>query len=324
MALPPKIAIQTAKFVWTTLWKIMMKSLAPSDRGGAYIRSESKFRHFITNNESSLYPPEANRYSLIIGYSCPWAHRTAIVRSLKGLDQAIALVVAAPASDSGIWMLPENFENLTSVPQLYQLADKNYHGRSTLPILWDSYSKSIVNNESSEIIIMLNSEFNNFARYPDLDLYPQDLQVDIDSWNQKIYDAVNNGVYRCGFAQTQSAFDLAYDQLFACLDSIDKALANSRFLCGDRLTLADIRLFTTLFRFDAVYFGLFKCDRHRIQDYAHLSGYVRDMYQIPNVAETCKLAEVRREYYVSLFPLNPSGIVPSLDLSYLLLPHGRD
>ncbi|NJS42281.1 hypothetical protein HC766_09135, partial [Candidatus Gracilibacteria bacterium] len=191
-------------------------------------------------------------------------------------------------------------------------------------VLWDDVKGAIVNNESSEIIVMLNSEFNEFARHPELDLYPDTLREKIDRWNEKIYHAVNNGVYRCGFAQTQAAYDVACSELFAVLDEIDRALLTNRYLCGNSVTLADVRLFTTLFRFDAVYYSLFKCSLRRIQDYQNLSGYLRDLYQLPGVAATCDLDAVKRDYYGNLFPLNPGGIVPAgPDLANFLLPHDR-
>ena len=182
----------------------------------------------------------------------------------------------------------------------------------------------IVNNESAEIIVILNSQFNEWATSPELDLYPEVLREKIDQWNEKIYQTVNNGVYRCGFAQTQVAYDQACQALFATLDEIDQALKCDRYLCGNEVTLADVRLFTTLFRFDAVYYGLFKCNIRRISDYQNLGAYLRDLYQLPGVAATCNLEQVKQDYYGNLFPLNPGGIVPrGPDLSDLLEPHGR-
>jgi len=324
MALPPKILIKSAKFIWTSMWKVMMQNLAARDRSGAYIRPQSQFRNFISKATGNPYQPEAGRYLLFVGYGCPWAHRTLVVRALKGLADSISLVIASPSADEGIWLLEQNPENCSTLPQLYQIAQKGYDGRSTVPILWDRQTKTIVNNESAEIMMMLNSEFNDFAR-SEVDFYPESLRSVIDDWNQKIYESVNNGVYRCGFAQTQYAYDRACDDLFAMLNHIELSLAHSRYLCGDRLTLADIRLFTTLFRFDAVYYSLFKCDRQRIQDYANLGGYLKDIYQLSGVAETCKLDQVKQDYYGNLFPLNPGGIIPSsANTSNLLGVHNRE
>ncbi len=211
-----------------------------------------------------------------------------------------------------------------TMPELYQLALPGYQGRCTVPVLWDDSTKTIVNNESSEIIVMLNSEFNEFASNPQMDLYPLDLREQIDEWNEKIYQSVNNGVYRCGFAQSQAAYDSACSELFAVLDEIDRSLLRSRYLCGDRVTLADVRLFTTLFRFDAVYYSLFKCNVRRIQDYEHLGAYLRDLYQLPGVAGTCDLEAVKRDYYGNLFPLNPGCIIPAApDPASLLKAHDR-
>ena len=324
MALPPKLLIQSAKFIWTTMWKTMMQSLAPGDRSGAYQRPESQFREMIRHGEG-IYLPETDRYSLYVGYGCPWAHRTLVIRALKGLESVIAVEIAVPSNDQGIWLLETPSESCSTIPQLYALARSGYQGRSTVPILWDRKTKTIVNNESGDIIQILNSAFNEFATHLDQDFYPEDLKPVIDDWNEKIYHAVNNGVYRCGFAQTQEAYETACDELFLMLDTIDAVLSTQRYLCGDRLTLADVRLFTTLFRFDVVYYSLFKCDRQRISDYPNLGGYLRDLYQIPGIAETCKLEDVKRDYYGNLFPLNPGGIIPSTpNVSRLLVPHDRD
>jgi len=289
MSLPSKYIVKLGKFTWTTMWQIMMSQLAPSDKSGSYIRPESQFRNRVSNATNSSYPAAKQRYRLYVGMSCPWAHRTLVTRALKGLENAIA------------------------------------QGRSTVPILWDDETKTIVNNESAEIIEILNSGFNEFATNPDLELYPEALREQIDNWNTKIYSAINNGVYRCGFAQTQSAYELACNELFTVLDEIDAVLETNRYLCGQELTLADIRLFTTLFRFDIAYYGLFKCNRRRIQDYKNLAGYLRDIYQLPGVANTCDLEQVKKDYYGNLFPLNPGGIIPvGGNLNYLLEPHYRE
>ena len=325
MALPPKILIQSAKFIWTTMWKTMMQSLAPGDRSGAYQRPESQFRAMMSQDEANLYPPETDRYSLYVGYGCPWAHRTLVIRALKGLESVIAVEIAIPSNNQVIWLLETPSESCSTIPELYQLSRSGYQGRSTVPILWDRKTKTIVNNESGDIIQILNSAFNKFVTYPSQDFYPENLKSVIDDWNERIYHAVNNGVYRCGFAQTQDAYDRACDELFLMLDTIDTVLSTQRYLCGGQLTLADIRLFTTLFRFDVVYYSLFKCDRQRISDYPNLGAYLRDLYQIPGIAETCKLEDVKRDYYGNLFPLNPGGIIPSTpNISRLLVPHDRD
>lgn len=324
-SLPPKLIIKFGKFVWTTMWHIMMSNLAPRNKEGAYIRPSSQFRNVIGTEEENSYQPEVGRYKLYVGLSCPWAHRTLIVRALKGLEDAISVSIVSPSPIEGGWVLNQEEEGCRTLAELYQLAEPGYSGRCTVPVLWDSKTKAIVNNESSEIIVMLNSQFNEFAKNPTLDLYPEELREKIDGWNEKIYHSVNNGVYRCGFAQTQEAYNEVCDELFATLDEIDAALETSRYLCGDRVTLADVRLFTTLFRFDVAYYGLFKCNRRRIQDYKNLGAYLRELYQLPGIADTCNLEAVKQDYYGNLFPLNPGGIIPSgPDMAILLEPHGRD
>ncbi len=321
-SLPPKLIVGLGKFVWTTLWHVMMSRLAPRSKSGEYLRPNSQFRNFV-GTEEGLYQAAAGRYSLYVGLGCPWAHRTLVVRALKGLEDAISLSIASPSPTEG-WVLKNQAECRT-LSELYQVAEPGYNGRSTVPALWDQQTQAIVNNESAEIIVMLNCEFNEFAKNPTLNLYPEELKESIDLWNEKIYHSVNNGVYRCGFAQTQEAYDQVCDELFTVLDEIDTVLETNRYLCGNRLTLADVRLFTTLFRFDVVYYGLFKCNRRRIQDYKNLGAYLREIYQLPGVASTCSLEDVKRDYYGNLFPLNPGGIIPSgPDLTNFLEPHGRE
>ncbi|MEO1799413.1 MAG: glutathione S-transferase family protein [Cyanobacteria bacterium J06629_2] len=324
-SLPGKLIVKTGKFVWTTMWQIMMSQLAPRSQTGEYIRPASQFKNSVSSEAENPYQPAANRYRLYVGMGCPWAHRTLVTRALKGLEEAIAVSIVYPSPDAGIWVLEQPELGCNNVPELYQLAESGYQGRCTVPILWDQETKTIVNNESAEIIEILNSEFNQFARHSDFDLYPAELKAIIDEWNDKIYRRVNNGVYRCGFAQSQQAYDTASQELFSTLDEIDLALASKRYLCGDRLTLADVRLFTTIFRFDIVYYGLFKCNLRRIADYKNLSGYLQDLYQLSGVAATCDLESVKRDYYGNLFPLNPGGIVPlGPDITDLQKPHGRE
>ena len=321
-SLPSKYIVQLGKFVWTTMWRTMMSQLAPSNKSGDYVRPPSQFRNNIARD--SDYPPEKGRYQLFVGMGCPWAHRTLVVRTLKGLEATIPVSVVYPSSDEGIWVFETTTEGCKDMRKLYQLAQPGYQGRCTVPVLWDSKTKTIVNNESADIIVILNSQFNEFATYQELDLYPPELQPEIDRWNEKIYHTVNNGVYKVGFAQTQSAYETACQELFTTLDQIDEVLATNRYLCGKKLTLADIRLFTTLFRFDIVYYGLFKCSRQRIQDYTNLGDYLRDIYQLPGVADTCDIESVKRDYYGNLFPLNPGGIIPiSPDLTSLTASHQR-
>jgi putative glutathione S-transferase len=307
------------------MWHTMMSQLAPRSKSGEYVRPDSQFRDSVSKLSESTYQAESNRYRLYVGLGCPWAHRTLVTRAMKGLEDAIQVSIVYPSGDTGAWILQQEEEGCQTVPELYQLAQPGYQGRCTVPILWDTQTRSIVNNESAEIIVILNSEFNEFAKNPTLDLYSEELREQIDIWNEKIYHAVNNGVYRCGFAQIQTAYLEACNQLFTMLDEIDITLATNRYLCGEQVTLADVRLFTTLFRFDVVYYSLFKCNRRRIQDYPNLGNYLRDLYQLPGVADTCNLESVQRDYYGNLFPLNPGGIIPSSpDMSYLLAPHHRE
>lgn len=318
--MPPKLIIQLGRFVWTTLWRVMMSKLAPRDQSGAYIRPQSEFRNTIG---SEAYPAAQERYKLFVGLGCPWAHRTLVVRALKGLEDTISVSIVSPSPENGGWILNTPEFGCETLADLYRFAKPGYKGRSTVPVLWDCETNTIVNNESAEIIVMLNAEFNQFAKHPELNLYPENLRERIDRWNDKTYSAVNNGVYRCGFAQTQTAYNAACEELFNTLDEIEATLQTNRYLCGERLTLADVRLFTTLFRFDTVYYSLFKCSRRRIQDYANLGAYLRDVYQLPGVAETCDLQAIKQEYYGNLFPLNPGGIVPIDTEMNLFAPHDR-
>jgi len=324
-SLPPGLIVRTGKFIWTTLWRQMMARLAPRDPQGNYVRPESEFRQGLGPGTERPDVPTPGRYGLIVGLGCPWAHRTLVTRVLKGLEEAIPVILVQPSPDEGIWVFQQPFLGCRSLPELYQRAQPGYQGRSTVPVLWDNQRQTIVNNESADIIVILNQAFNAVAHYPQRDLYAEPLRPEIERWNAKIYPAVNNGVYRCGFAQTQAAYDQACADLFAVLAEIDQTLAQRRYLCGDAVTLADVRLFTTLFRFDAVYYGLFKCNRRRIVDYPHLGPYSRDLYQLPGVASTCDLDAVKADYYGNLFPLNPGGIIPAgPDMASWLMPHGRE
>jgi len=320
MAIPPSWIVQTGRSIWTQIWRIMMSKLAPPNELGEYQRPQSEFRHRISTATDAKYPPAPNRYRLYVGWSCPWAHRTLVVRALKGLENAIEVIIVRGDANAGGWALPQPEHGCQTLAELYRFANPGYAGRSTVPMLWDNQTYSIVNNESAEIIEILNSEFNEYATKPDCNLAPNELQNSIAQWNELIYNTVNNGVYRCGFAQTQLAYDRAYTELFATLDRIDDVLATQSYLCGDVLTLADVRLFTTLIRFDLVYHHLFKCNQRRIQDYPHLQAYVRNLYHLPGVAATCDFSTILQDYYGNLFPLNPGGIIPHLpDLSYLMV-----
>ena len=320
MGLPPKLLIQSGRFVWSTMWTVMMKQMAPSDRQGRYQRPESQFREAIASEAEPK-----GRYTLLVGMGCPWAHRTLLTRAVKGLESVIDVVVVQPSPEDGGWIFADADSKWKTVREFYLSINPSYDGRCTVPVLWDREAHAIINNESSEIIEMLNAQFNDWAEHPHLDLYPVDLQAEIDEWNQLIYDGVNNGVYQCGFAQTQAAYDEACDRLFETLDKIESVLQKQRYLLGEQLTLADIRLFPTIFRFDSVYYSLFKCNRRAIRDYPALSAYLRDLYQYPGVADTCDVEQVKKDYFGNLFPLNPGGLIPQgPDMSYLSKPHGRE
>lgn len=299
-----------------------MGQLAPNKATGEYDRPESTF---LKRLGSKAHPVERDRYRLYVGLSCPWAHRTLITRVLKGLENAIDVVVLKASVKAGGWAFEPPHEGCSTFKQFYRQAHPQYQGRTTVPVLWDKQSRAIVNNESAQIIETLNADCNELADHPALDLYPPALRSEIDAWNTKIYHQVNNGVYRCGFAQSQTAYEEAAIALFETLDELDAHLAQQRYLCPGQITLADVRLFPTLVRFDSVYHHLFRCDRRRLVDYANLWGYVRDIYQLPGIADTCDLEQIRRDYYETLFPINPGGIVPlGPDLTLLEEPSDRD
>lgn len=285
---------------------------------GSFVRRAAAFRASVSSDPAALHPAEAGRYRLVVSLACPWAHRTLIVRALKGLEHAIDVDVVHPYLTNAGWRFATDFPGTTGdraggrarLRELYELADPGYSGVVSVPVLWDAATQTIVNNESSEIIRQLNSEFDDFAEQPAVDLYPSALRAAIDEVNGWIYPSINNGVYRCGFARNQAAYDQAADELFAGLARAEAMLAASEFLCGDRLTEADVRLFTTLIRFDAVYHTHFKCNRRQIAQYRALHRHMARIYRLPGVAGTVNLEHIRHHYYRSHRHINPSGIVP--------------
>ncbi|AWK88705.1 glutathione S-transferase family protein [Azospirillum thermophilum] len=292
--------------------------------GGAFVRTEAQFRDRIRADGSTAYRPEAGRYHLFVSLACPWAHRTLIFRALKGLEGAIGVTVVDPLMLGEGWVFPEP-DPVTGSRRLYEVylkARPGYSGRVTVPVLWDKRTGTIVNNESAEIIRMLNGEFAGIAT-DDTDYCPAELVEEIDRVNAFVYDRVNNGVYKAGFATTQEKYEQAFDALFAALDELDDRLSARRYLVGNRLTEADWRLFTTLVRFDAVYVGHFKCNLRRIADYPNLSGYLRDLYQVPGIAGTVNFEHIKRHYYGSHATINPTGIVPKGPALDLGAPHDR-
>jgi len=293
--------------------------------GGRFVRADSRFRDQVTADGSSGHQAERGRYHLYVSYACPWAHRTLIFRTLKGLEDAISVSVVDPLMLEHGWTLAEGADPVNGARRLHEVytrADPGYSGRVTVPVLWDCARQTIVNNESAEIIRMLNSAFEQVGATGE-DYYPEPLRGEIDSINDRIYRTVNNGVYRAGFATSQEAYEEAFASLFDTLDALETRLGQQRYLVGERITEADWRLFTTLLRFDAVYVGHFKCNRNRIVDYPNLWDYVRALYQVPGVAATVRFDHIKTHYYASHRTINPTGIVPKGPDLDLTAPHGR-
>lgn len=294
---------------------------------GEFIRTDAQFRNWITPaSEGGEFPAEAGRYHLFVSLACPWAHRTLIFRALKQLESVIGVtVVKAEMLDKG-WEFTEDsgpVEGLRTMAQLYCKAQSDYSGRVTVPVLWDTKTNRIVSNESSEIIRMLNTAFNALTPVQ-TDYYPAALRAEIDAVNEWVYDAVNNGVYKVGFATTQAAYERHFHGLFDALEQLDQRLGTQRYLAGDTLTEADWRLFTTLVRFDAVYVGHFKCNLKRIEDYQHLPHYLRELYQHPGVAQTVNFDHIKTHYYYSHDTINPTRVVPLGPVLTLDGDHNRD
>jgi glutathionyl-hydroquinone reductase len=310
--------------VWHDQWYDTAKT------GGRFVRGESSFRNEITADGSSGFKAEPGRYHLYVSLACPWAHRTLIFRKLKRLEDVISLSVVDWLMAENGWQfserpgaIPDHVNGARFLYEVYTKAQPDYTGRVTVPVLWDKKRETIVCNESAEIIRMLNSAFDAFGD-SSLDFYPKALRGEIDAVNARVYDGINNGVYKTGFATTQEAYDTAFDALFAALDEIEDRLARQRYLAGDRLTEADWRLFTTLVRFDAVYVGHFKCNRQRLVDYPNLWNYTRALYQVPGVASTVDMRHIKGHYYESHRTINPAGIVPKGPVIDFTEPHDRD
>ncbi|HEY8520166.1 MAG TPA: glutathione S-transferase family protein [Gammaproteobacteria bacterium] len=302
---------------------------------GRFVRSESQFRNWITPDGSpgptgtGGFRAEPDRYHLYVSFACPWAHRTLIYRKLKGLEEILPISAVNLHMGKEGWtfepgpsVIPDTVNGVRRLYELYTIADPHYTGRATVPVLWDKKTRTIVNNESAEIIRMLNSAFDGLTGN-ELDFYPEELRAEIDELNAYIYPNLNNGVYRAGFATTQEAYEEAARDVFTALDTLERRLERRRYLTGPRITEADWRLFTTLVRFDAVYHGHFKCNLRRIVDYPNLWGYVRDLYSTPGVAETVNIEYYKRHYYGSHSTINPHLIVPiGPDIDFTA-PHDR-
>lgn len=318
--------------VWQDVW------YDTKSTGGHFKRSESQFRNWVTADGSAGpggragFRADAGRYHLYVSLACPWAHRTLIFRKLKRLEHLISLSIVHPLMAENGWEFrpqddqdatPDHLFGASTLWQVYVKADPHYSGRVTVPVLWDKRENTIVSNESADIIRMFNGAFDALTGSTD-DFCPPDLIAEIDRINERVYDTVNNGVYKAGFATTQAAYGESVTRLFGMLDELEERLGRQRYLAGNRLTEADWRLFTTLIRFDAVYVGHFKCNIRRIADYPNLSAYLRDLYQVPGVAETVNLRHIKEHYYRSHKTINPTGIVPLGPELDLAAPHGRD
>jgi glutathionyl-hydroquinone reductase len=300
---------------------------------GRFVRPATRFRNWVTEDGSpgptgeGGFPAARGRYHLYVALACPWAHRTVIMRELKGLTDVVSLSAVEPLYGPHGWRfgtstIPDTVNGASELIEIYLRADPRYSGRVSVPALWDKERRTIVNNESAEIIRMLNGAFGRFTNVR-TDYYPEHLREDIDRINAFVYENINNGVYRTGFATTQEAYEEAFHALFDALDEIEQRLSRQRYLVGGEITEADWRLFTTLIRFDAVYHGHFKCNLRRIIDYPNLSNYLRDLYQQPGVAATVNMDHIKRHYYGSHRHLNPTGIVPLGPLLDFSAPHDR-
>jgi putative glutathione S-transferase len=302
-----------------------------TNEDGEFERSETTFRDRIEDDPDARFQPEAGRYHLYVSYACPWAHRTLLVRSLKGFEDAISVDIVDPYRDDGGWQFspekegctPDTVNGTDYLREVYQAADPDATCRVTVPVLWDTEAETIVNNESEEILRMLDTEFDDVAER-DVDLYPEGYQDEVDRIIDDIYDPINNGVYRAGFAGSQEAYDEAIDELFAALDHWDEVLADQRYLAGDRLSEADVCMFTTLVRFDEVYHTHFKCNVKAIHEYDTLWPYLRDLYQTPGVAETVNTDHIKEHYYTTHPDVNPKRLIARGPDLHFDAEHDRD
>lgn len=290
------------------------KELGDTIESGEFKREETVFRNWVRADGSTEFTPEVGRYHLYISRACPWAHRTTIMRQLKGLEDAISISVVEPVRINDGWEFsdeyPDHLYNSQFLHQIYQKADPDANTRVTVPVLWDKQTETIVNNESKEIMRMLDTEFDDLATHG-ITLVPDELYEQVEDTLDAIYAPINNGVYRAGFASMQQAYEKAVRELFNALDHWDSVLENQRYMCGDQLTEADIAMFTTLYRFDNVYHVHFKCNIRRITDYPNLWDYLRELYQMPEFKVTCNMNHIKRHYYQSHTWLNPKQIVPA-------------
>ena len=295
---------------------------------GAYVRPPSVFRDLISTDGSTRFPAETGRYHLYACLACPWSHRALIVRLLKGLESIVGMSLVDPIRDERGWAFTggeftDPINGWSFLSEAYFASDPGYRGRITVPVLWDRVSGRIVNNESADLLVMFNAVFNEVGAN-DLDLRPSELVADMDALAKRLYDRVNNGVYKAGFARSQRGYEAVVRPLFTLLDELEERLGKQRFLMGDRLTEIDWRFFVTLARFDAVYYGLLKCNVRRVVDYPNLRAYTRDLYQQPRIAETVSIDQIKRHYYVTHVSLNPTRIVPVGPETDFEAPPSRD
>lgn len=308
---------------WRTDW------YAP-DEAGRFVRPRTRFHDRVSASGEGRFPAEAGRYHLYVSYACPWASRTLLMRKLKGLEKAVGVLVVDPRMGREGWRFggyPRSDEDSLNgahyLRELYQRADPHYSGRVTVPVLWDVRERAIVNNESRELMRMLDTEFDAFAEHP-VTLWPEGLREQVDATIDALYEPVNNGVYKAGFATSQGAYELACRELFVALEHWEQVLDRQRYLCGEVLTEADLCFYTTLVRFDFVYYSHFKCNLSRLQDYPNLWNYLLDLYQTPGFAETTNIDHIKTHYYWSQDTVNPSRIIPMGPAVDLLAPHNRD
>jgi putative glutathione S-transferase len=316
------------KGVWQDQWYETAKS------SGEFVRQASQFRNWVTSNGTAGptgadgFVAESDRYHLYVSLACPWAHRTLIMRELKSLTDHISVSIVEPLMLEHGWTFSDvrqdHLFNSKYLYEVYLRADSGYTGRVTVPVLWDKKRQTIVSNESADIIRMFNSAFDELTG-SEVDYYPAHLRQEINAINDLVYDGVNNGVYRAGFATSQQAYEGAFRDVFSTLDMIEERLSRQRYLAGNQVTEADWRLFTTLIRFDAVYFGHFKCNRQQLKEYQHIASYVRELFQVPGIRHTIDMPYIKAHYYGSHRTINPTGVIPAgqEDLADLARPHGR-
>jgi glutathionyl-hydroquinone reductase len=295
---------------------------------GSFERQADAFRDWVRADGSTPYPVEAGRYHLYVSLACPWASRLVILRTLKGLKEAIGMTVVDPVRDERGWRFmqsdPDPLNDWAFLSEAYFASDPGYRGRVTVPVLWDKQRKRIVSNSDDDLMRMLEIEFNPIAANPELDLYPRELRVEIDELNDFLYETFNNGVYRAGFATSQAAYERAAFGVFTAIDAMEERLAYRRYLFGAQPVESDWRFFVTLVRFDPVYYSHFKCNLHRIVDYPNLYGYLRDLYQIDGIAKTVNFDHIKRHYYFTHDDINPTRIVPIGPIMDLTAPHNRE